>query len=92
MSPTPTHKPAYFKKKFKKIMSKVDALERQTEFTERDVAISADLCQQYSDVLQEMLDSKIELDTTVTAKVGNKLLRFENDGQMTDWLAGVLHG
>jgi len=87
-----TQTPKYFKDKFKAIMAQVDTLEKQDKFTARDVAISQELCRQYSDVLREMEDTKIILDATVTAQVGDKLITFENTKGFTNWIGGILHG
>ena len=80
----------FFKKKFGRIMKKVSALEKQDTFTERDVAIAQELCKQYSDTLQEMEEAELILDVGVTAKVGDKLITFEDGNDFANWIAEAM--
>lgn len=80
--------PEYYKAKIDAIMAKVDGLESQETFTARDVAIAADLCQQYSDVLLEMETKGIKNSPLVIEpRVDGTLLRFTNYEQFANWLA-----
>ena len=90
MSPTPTQNPQYFKRKIDTILDKVDKLEGQTEFTERDVAIAADLVQQYIDVLGEMERTHISYDDSITVNVSDKTLKFATTEMFVNWLDGVM--
>ena len=73
-------------------MGQVDKVVSQPDHDSRDVAVIADLGQQYSDVLGEMIEADILLDTTVTAKVGDKLITFEDTEDFTTWLAEAMDG
>ena len=90
MSPTPTQNPQYFKRKIDTILDKVDKLEGQTEFTERDVAIAADLVQQYIDVLAEMERTHIEYDNSIIVNVSDGTLKFATPEMFANWLDGAM--
>ena len=89
MSPTPTKNPQYFKRKIDTIYEKVEALEGQETFTERDVAISADLVQQYIDVLAEMERTRIKYDDSVIVNVSDKTMKFATLDMFANWLGDM---
>ena len=90
MSPIQARNPEYFKTKIDNILNRIDIIENQTEFTERDVFISADLVQQYIDVLQEMERTHIVYDMSIAVKVSDRVLSFATPDMFANWLEGVM--
>ena len=57
----------------------------------RELAQAIELNQQYVDVLQEMEDSLFEIDTSVTAEVNERRVKFQDIDGLAEWIAGVMN-
>lgn len=58
----------------------------QREATARDLARSVELNQQYLDLLDEILDSDMAVDSGVTVRADNTTIRFPDDDSLVAWI------
>ena len=86
---TLTKNQQYYLDKIAAIMANVDALEAQPEHTERDVAMARELCQKYSDVLDEMLD-EMPADSGIIVQVSGQKIKIKNEQALSEWMAKVM--
>lgn len=56
----------------------------------RDIAVLSERYQQYIDYLDELLDSEINIDVSVTVRIdGKQTIKFKNIEDVAEWITNI---